>query len=109
MHVHSTPDGPHKDRIGSDSEPTLHIPSPRPAPDDNVAKLPQISCDQAVWWYDQELQRGDTRRFSGYVNAIGGTEGDRLREELVAVIRDLLEWATCRRGSSENPSEDGKN
>ncbi|WP_190818676.1 hypothetical protein [Saccharopolyspora pogona] len=81
------------------------IPSPRPAPDDGIESLGRTGSEQAVWWYDQKLIRSGERRFSGHINTIGGTEGDRLRSELSAVTRDLLTWAAQQATES---SEDGE-
>lgn len=89
------------------------IPSPRSAPDDDigslgkVGNLPNIESDDPVWWYDQRAIRGKNRRYWGQVERIGGVEGDRLRENLAAAIRDLLDWANQQVKKSETDSETG--
>jgi hypothetical protein len=95
----------------------FHIPSPRPAPDDDIAGLPAIQpkspsdavpgtgSDDPVWWYDQPRKRGDDRRYWGEVEWIGGPEGDRLRERLNDIVRDLLDWANTERKKSETDSD----
>lgn len=81
----------HRDRDDTMGE--LSIPSPRPAPDDHIENLPRTDPDQSEWWYDQRGKRGKNRRYIGYVTRIDGAEGDRIRGELAAIIRDLLNWA----------------
>jgi hypothetical protein len=44
--------------------------------------------------YDQTWKRGKRRRYNGFVERIDGAEGDRLRGDLAAAVRDLLDWAT---------------
>lgn len=94
---------------GSGDTANFHIPSPRPAPDDDIDGLPQnppeTGSDDPVWWYDQPRKRGSDRRYWGQVERIGGPEGDRLREELTAWIRDLLDWAHEDKKKSETDSE----
>ena len=43
--------------------------------------------------YDQTWKRGKRRYYTGFVERVAGAEGERLREELAAVLRDLLDWA----------------
>jgi hypothetical protein len=100
----------------------FHIPSPRPAPDDDVAGLPETppksqaesrpdavpeaGSDDPQWWYDQPRKRGGgVRRYWGEVEWIGGPEGDRLREKLNEIVRDLLDWANTERQKSETDSD----
>lgn len=102
----------------------FHIPSPRPAPDDDIAGLPETlpksppdalseelpgtGSDDPQWWYDQPRKRGGgVRRYWGEVEWIGGPEGDRLRERLNDIVRDLLDWATIEQRKSETDSETG--
>jgi hypothetical protein len=80
----------HRDSGGAIGFP---IPSPRPAPDDHIENLPDIGSDNPVWQYDQPRKRGNNRCYTGHVDRIGGTEGDRLRGDLAAIISDLLDWA----------------
>jgi len=101
----------------------FHIPSPRPAPDDDIAglpdtpprsqseslpeELPESGSDDPVWWYDQSRKRGEDRRYWGEIEWIGGPEGDRLREKLNEIVRDLLGWAHTEQRKSETDSETG--
>ena len=94
----------------------FRIPSPRPAPDDDIAGLPETQpkspsdavlesgSDDPQWWYDQPRKRGGDRRYWGEVEWIGGPEGDRLRERLNDIVRDLLQWAHDERKKSETDS-----
>jgi hypothetical protein len=77
---------------GGDASP-FGIPSPRPAPDDHIGNVPDIGSGDAVWQYDQPRKRGDDRRYTGHVDRISGTEGDRLRGGLAVIIGGLLDWA----------------
>ena len=43
--------------------------------------------------YDQTWKRGKRRRYNGFIERVGGAEGEQLRENLAAVVRDLLDWA----------------
>lgn len=43
--------------------------------------------------YDQTWKRGKRRHYSGFVERVGGADGERLREDLAAALRDLLDWA----------------
>lgn len=104
----NTPHEPdHNDTGGCHDHEGVVVPLPRKAPDDEVENLPVIASEQAVWWYDQNRKRGGDRRFSGHINRIGGAEGERLRGELAAVIRDLLHWAAEQQSRDES-TEDGE-
>ena len=83
----------------------LGIPSPRPPLDNDIEDLPEIGSDDPVWWYDQPRKRGGDRRYWGQVERIGGVEGDQLRKDLAAAIRDLLDWADQQIKKSETDSE----
>lgn len=100
----------------------FHIPSPRPAPDDDIAGLPEVQprspsesrsdavpeagSDAPQWWYDQPRKRGKgVRRYWGEVEWIGGPEGARLRERLNDIVRDLLDWANTEQRKSETDSD----
>ncbi|WP_139320805.1 hypothetical protein [Saccharomonospora sp. CUA-673] len=109
MYPHqNTPNEPDHNPTGSgDDHDRVVIPLPRKAPEDDVENLPKIAPDQDVWWYDQKQKRGGDRRFSGHINRVGGTEGERLRGELAAVIRDLLHWAAEQQSRDES-TEDGE-
>jgi hypothetical protein len=45
-------------------------------------------------------KRGKRRRYHGFVERVGGAEGERLREDLAAAIRDLLNWAAQHDGAN---------
>src|SRR5690349_20117327 len=82
------------------------IPSPRPAPDDDITILPpsppqnpwentvkpqgtsrESSSGDPVWWYDQPRKRGADRRYWGEVEWIHGPEADLLRDKLTEIVR----------------------
>lgn len=102
------PDPDHRDHgpnNGPDNgdTPFVGIPSPRPAPDNHMENLPKTGPPQPVWWYDQPRKRGNNLRYTGHVTRIGGAEGDRIRGELTAIIRDLLDWATQQADAESTP------
>lgn len=85
----------------------------RQPPQESTDTSQKTDHDQVVWWYDHTQRQGGIRRFSGHVNHVGGAEGERLRAELAAVIRDLLAWAAEHSRTAEHPSriestEDGE-
>jgi hypothetical protein len=90
---------------GGDASP-FGIPSPRPAPDD-IGNVPDIGSGDAAWWYDQPRKRGSHRRYTGYVDRVSGPEGDQLRGDLAAVIRDLLDWAKKQTETSDTDNGEG--
>lgn len=83
---------------------------PRPAPDIDPENLPEIPPHQQVWWYDQpaNTKRGKHRRYTGYVKRVGGTEGERIRRELAAIIYDLLDWAKQQADTPETETRSEK-
>jgi hypothetical protein len=100
------------------------IPSPRPAPDDDITGPPasprqtsgqnpwenterpqEPGSADPQWWYDQPRKRGDDRRYWGEVEWIGGPEADQLRDRLTEIVRDLLDWAHSEQQKSEKDSE----
>jgi hypothetical protein len=84
----------------------LGIPLPRPAADDDMSGLPVIDSGDPVWRYDQPRSRGrNNRHYFGHVDRIGGREGDRLRGNFAAIVRDLLDWA--KRHTETESREDG--
>lgn len=101
-----TPNEPDHHHCGRGDHTPVLIPQPRQAPDDDGQNLPITTSDQVVWWYDQTRKCGGNRRFSGHVNLIGGAEGDRLRSDLSAVIRDLLQWSAEQ--YRDQSTEDGE-
>lgn len=108
---HNCPDEPDHDHPqGGDDGDGVVIPPPRSAADDDVDNLPETGPDQPVWWYHQTRTRGGDRRFSGRINRVGGVEGEWLRGELAAVIRELLDWAAdhSREQSDTESTEDGE-
>lgn len=103
---HNIPPEPdHHDTTSGDEYDPVRVPRPRRAPDDDAGNLPEMASDQAVWWYDQKRARGGDRRFHGHVTRVGGAEGERLRGELAAVVRDLLEWAAEQQSRDESTEE----
>ncbi|MFC3898154.1 hypothetical protein ACFOWZ_42360 [Lentzea rhizosphaerae] len=55
--------------------------------------------------YNQIRNRTKNWAFSGHVHYVSGAEGDRLRGELAAVIRDLLDWAATQRAEQADDQE----
>ena len=91
-----------------DGPTNIGIPAPRPPLDDTIETSREIGSTDSVWWYDQPRKRGHDRRYWGQVERISGPEGDRLRDNLAAAIRDLLDWARQQADNAENDSrEDG--
>jgi len=60
------------------------------------AEHPETESDETVWWYHQKCRGGNIRDYSGRITYVGGAEGQRIREDLTAVIAKLLKWATER-------------
>lgn len=77
------------------SVPFDRMPRPRPVPDNESENLPETIFGEAEWWYYQRAQgkRGKDRRYTGRVQRVSGSAGEKIRAELAATIRDLLEWA----------------
>lgn len=46
------------------------------------------------------VEPGKRRRYHGFVERVGGVEGERLREDLAAVLRDLLDWTAQHDGAN---------
>ncbi|MDX8036567.1 hypothetical protein SK803_40775 [Lentzea sp. BCCO 10_0856] len=55
--------------------------------------------------YNQMRNRTKNWTSSGHVRYVSGAEGDRLRGELAAVIRDLLDWASTQRVEQADDQE----
>jgi hypothetical protein len=74
------------------AEPARVIPFPRKPPDNAI---PTTKPDPGT--AESTYNRPDERRpgwlFTGQVEYVGGSEGDRMRAQLADVIRELLEWA----------------
>jgi hypothetical protein len=75
-----------------------------PASEDQQRNLENPLGEPPAWSYCQTGPRGTSRTYTGRVTYIGGAEGERLRRELAAVVRDLLQWAARR---NRQPSEGG--
>jgi hypothetical protein len=58
------------------------------------AHHPETGSDETVWWYHQKRRGGNIRDYSGRITYVGGAEGQRIREDLTAVLAKLLKWAT---------------
>jgi hypothetical protein len=72
--------------------------------------VPEIGSVEPIWRYDQYGKQGKRRRYNGCVERIGGVEGELLRQNLAAAIRDLLDWAARhaegqRAGNADNDGE----
>lgn len=108
----------------SDEQRGLIIPKPRSPLDDSPdLDLPpphrqrrEPGLVEPDFRYDQTWLRGKSRRYHGYVEWIGGEEGERLREDIAAAVRDLLGWAarhdginrTAERESRPGPDDSGR-
>lgn len=57
---------------------------------------PETVIDDVVWRYHQKGGRRKDRSYSGYVTYVGGAEGERIRADLAAAIKDLLVWISER-------------
>ncbi len=78
----------------------------RPVVDNAGDVLPDIGSVEPKWRYDQTWSRGKRRRYNGYVDRIDGAEGARLRENLAAAVRDLLDWAAHQAAQQHNKNAD---
>ncbi|WP_155984740.1 hypothetical protein [Saccharomonospora piscinae] len=58
----------------------------------------------AAWYYEQPC-RGGRRHFTGNVFYVGGSEGQRLRTELAAIVGDLLRWTCQQQAASNHPGD----
>ncbi|MFC4859498.1 hypothetical protein [Actinophytocola glycyrrhizae] len=54
---------------------------------------PENGLVEPEFRYDQTWKRGKRRHYNGFVERVGGAEGERLRQDLTAALRDLLDWA----------------
>jgi hypothetical protein len=86
--TNSTTEYPQSDPAGSGQV----VPFPRKPPD-NAIPTTELNPDAAGVTYDRTDERRPGWVFTGQVEYVGGAEGDRMRAQLAAVIRDLLEWA----------------
>ena len=102
----------------------VHIPQPRsPVDDQSYIPVPPPSerlpgrppgrpgqPGRPEFQYKQTWKRGKHRRYHGFVERVGGAEGERLREDLAVAIRDLLDWAAqqdCANGPDSTHGPDG--
>lgn len=81
------------------------VPEPRKPPVGDADSLRDNGSDQQEWQYDQTRNRTKNWAFTGHVRYVNGAEGDRLRGELTAVIRDLLDWASSQRAEQADDQE----
>jgi hypothetical protein len=81
------------------------VPEPRKPPVGDTDSLRDNGSDQQEWQYNQTRSRTKNWTFSGHVRYVSGAEGDRLRGELAAVIRDLLDWASTQRAEQADDQE----
>jgi len=93
-------------RDSDDGEPDAEVGSDQAesGPEDQHKNLENPLGDPPAWSYCQTGPRRVSRTYTGHVTYVGGAEGERLRRELAAVVRDLLEWAARR---DRQPSEGG--
>jgi len=76
-----------------------------PAREDQSKNLENPLGESPAWSYCQTGPRRISRTYTGHVTYVDGAEGERLRRELAAIVRDLLEWASRR---DTQPSEGGE-
>lgn len=94
-----------------DDSPVLDPPPPATLDPQRDGRGSATGSVESDFRYDQTWLRGQRRRYHGHVERIGGAEGERLREDLAAVVRDLLDWATQHddRDDPESGTEAGGN
>ncbi len=101
MHAHdSTPEN------AENEQNAIVIPLPRKYLGENIESQRKTGADQQVWWYDQRRKRNNNRTYSGHIKYVYGAEADRVRGELAAVIRELLDWS-ARQHADDQSIEDG--
>jgi len=81
------------------------VPPPRKPPIGDTGSLCDNGSDLDKEQYNQIRNRTKNWTFSGHVRYVSGAEGDRLRGELAAVIRDLLDWAATQRAEQADDQE----
>ena len=88
------------------------IPSPRSPLDDApvldhsehesvIDEGPENGLIEPDFRHEQTWARGKRRRYNGYVERVGGAEGKRIRDNLTATVRDLLDWAARHNGTHD--------
>lgn len=80
--------------------PEPSVPKPR-RPTDSHGESEGVGVDRE-WSYHYRGKRGADVTFDGNVILVDGEAGERLRTELGAVLRDLLEWAHDKRSQSQD-------
>lgn len=81
------------------------VPLPDKPPVSGMEPLCNNGSEHHEWHYNQIGNRTKSWAFSGHVRYVSGAEGDRLRGELAAVIRDLLDWAATQRAEQVDDQE----
>ncbi|MGW4211715.1 hypothetical protein ACWEIJ_27240 [Lentzea sp. NPDC004789] len=81
------------------------IPPPRKPPIGDTESLRDNGSRLNERQYNQIRNRTKNWTFSGHVRYVSGAEGDRLRGELAAVIRDLLDWAATQHAEQADDQE----
>lgn len=80
-----------------DDQPDIPVPPPPAHPPDrwrhHGGVQPENGLVEPEFRYDQTWKRGKRRHYNGFVERVGGPEGERLRQDLTAALRDLLDWA----------------
>lgn len=76
------------------------VPAPRDSADGG-ANSQNVGGDHE-WRYHYRGKRGADVTFEGHLVPIAGEAGERLRRELGAVLRELLEWAHDKRSESQD-------
>lgn len=87
---------------GPEDTPGQDEPTSEDRPDNFADPLGELP----VWSYCQTGPRRTSRTYTGHVTYVGGAEGKRLRRELAAVVRDLLEWASQRETRPQEGGDD---
>lgn len=81
------------------------VPLPQKPPVGDTKPLRDNGSEHNEWHYNQIGNRTKSWDFSGHVRYVSGAEGDRLRGELAAVIRDLLDWAATQHAEQVDDQE----
>ncbi|MFD5831655.1 hypothetical protein [Lentzea sp. NPDC060358] len=81
------------------------VPLPQRPPVSDTEPLCDNGSEHDEWHYNQIGNRTKSWAFSCHVRYVSGAEGDRLRGELAAVIRDLLDWAASQRADQADTQE----
>jgi hypothetical protein len=106
----TTGETPRSRSIQSTHGPVIPFPWPASDPAEETTKtgrdnISQTGAYRGEWCYHQKTKRGQNRCYHGHIRRVGGTEGQRLRGELAAVLRELLEWAVDNQDKSINPRD----